>query len=102
MSALAPLEDPAYDPVHKPVDGWPPDVVAKWGPRSQVRWFNRFRKELRRQKYTYWEQFYCASEQHRGSCCSSCIGDQVGGWRDWDEAYCCCQAMREDAASEAP
>lgn len=89
----APLEDPAYDPVHKPVNGVPPDVVARWGPRSQVRWFGRFWEQLRPQRKEFWDRFYCSSEQHRGDCCVSCTADAEEGYRDWDEDKCCCKAF---------
>lgn len=29
---VAPLEDPDYVPVHVPLNGRVPDVVARWGP----------------------------------------------------------------------
>ena len=89
--SLAPLDDPAYVPEHPPVDGQIPDVVAKWGPRSQVRWFRRFGSELGRRRD--WDSFYCHSEHHRGLCCTSC-------WEDGDLGvlgtgdYCCCQDER--------
>lgn len=87
--AVAPLDDPAYEPAHPPVDGVPPDVVRKWGPRSQMRWFSRFGRDLKPQPYSFWAEFYCSSEQHRGGCCVSCIEDG-----EVYEDACCCQGLR--------
>jgi hypothetical protein len=89
----APLEDPAYEPRNPPVNGLPPDVVAKWGPRSQARWFKRYRSQMRAARYPFWERFHCESEQHTGLCCSSCIEDVNEGYEDWDEGRCCCRAF---------
>lgn len=86
----APLDDQSYDPQHKPVKGRPPAVVAKWGRRSQVRWFRRFWNELGRDGLVVpdvLEGFYCHSEEHTGPCCSSCMSYD-------DEApdgHCCCR-----------
>ncbi len=96
--SLAPLEDPAYEPRHPPVGGLPPDVVAKWGPRSQMRWFGRYRDQLRPMPWKFWERFYFASAEHRGNCCSSCIEDKNEGY-GWDIEGCCCAAMRERTES---
>jgi hypothetical protein len=87
----APLDDPEYDPQIKPVRGDVPDVVAKWGPRSQRRWFRRFYRELRPQKPAYWDRFYCESEDHIGPCCISCGED--GDMGDLD-GKCCCHAIK--------
>jgi hypothetical protein len=92
----SPLEDPTYDPVHKPADGQVPYVVEKWGPRSQLRWFDRFRSELRPQRAEYWARFYCSSLQHRGQHCPSCLDDEWDGYRDWDPDRCCCRAYRAE------
>lgn len=90
---LAPLEDPAYEPRHPPVGGLPPDVVAKWGPRSQLRWFDRYRGQLRTAPHSFWGRFYCGTSHHRGLCCASCIADIEDGYREWDyEDRCCCIA----------
>jgi hypothetical protein len=95
MAELAPLDDRTYQPQHPPVAGQVPDVVAKWGRRSQMRWFRRFRTELAPRRD--WERFYCQSESHLGLCCVSCWeeGDQgVQGCGD----YCCCrdEGLRRD------
>lgn len=92
--ALAPLEDPKYVPAHPPVNGVPPDVVEKWGARSQLRWFNRFRDQLTVRLITVWDRFYCASTEHRGMCCTSCKAD----WWDFGPIYtpddtCCCKGL---------
>lgn len=93
MSLKAPLEDPAYVPEHPPVDGNVPDIVAKWGPRSQLRWFDRYRDQLKPQPHARWALFYVHSEAHRGLCCDSCLDDEAMGYgSDIDE--CCCQALR--------
>ena len=102
---LAPLDDPAYDPMHKPVDGVVPDVVAKWGPRSQVRWFDRFHRQIKAMPPQEWNRFYCESVQHRGQCCMSCIEDAREGYCDWDrptdplrpveDERCCCYVLKE-------
>lgn len=87
---LAPLEDPAYEPEHPPVGRCVPDVVAKWGPRSQVRWFQRFGKQLGMQRHEVWDLYYCTSQEHRGLCCTSCEQD---GYDDLD-GHCCCEGLR--------
>lgn len=84
-----PLEDPTYTLTHPPIAGQIPDVIEKWGPASQLRWFQRFRAELGQRRD--WDRFYCQSEQHLGLCCTSCWeeGDQgVQGCGDW----CCCRS----------
>lgn len=86
----APLDDPAYEPVHQPVDGKIPDVVAKWGPRSQLRWFWRFRRQLADRQD--WGRFYCASEHHRGSCCYSC--EEESDFGVMQDGWCCCRDER--------
>lgn len=101
MTDLAPLDDPDYDPVHKPVGGRVPEVVKLWGKASQLRWFRRFRQEL-------WEQYealplheklalprddddyWSDSEHHRGRCCYSCFEEGEGGYID----HCCCKDER--------
>ncbi|HZP54350.1 hypothetical protein [Actinocrinis sp.] len=88
---LAPLDDPTYQPQHPPVNGQIPDVITKWGPRSQVRWFQRFRTELGPRRD--WELFYCHSEYHRGLCCTSCEDEGYEGVRGCGD-YCCCRDGR--------
>jgi hypothetical protein len=94
----APLDDPSYEPLHPPVNGQVPDVVAKWGPRSQVRWFWRYRFDL-------WEdgvipgeiadRHFVRSVEHRGSCCLSCLQDMDMGYDDM-QPHCCCIGLRAD------
>lgn len=88
---IPPLEDPDYQPLHPPVNGLIPDVVEKWGPRSQRRWFLRFNDQLQDQPYSVWEQYYVYSTEHRGLCCSSCESDADAGYGD-DLERCCCRA----------
>jgi hypothetical protein len=85
-----PLEDPNYEPKYEPVDGRPPEVVAKWGAPSQLRWFRRF--QGLRLTTEEWEQFHCESAQHRGLCCPSCLQDaEFQGFPNFDD-HCCCRA----------
>jgi hypothetical protein len=94
VTAVAPLDDPSYDPVHKPVDGRVPAVVARWGAASQLRWFARFRDELTRRKLiSEWDAFYCESAEHRGSCCDRCIEDWLDGYGY--ASGCCCKSESE-------
>lgn len=102
MADLAPLDDPAYDPVHKPVRGRVPEVVKLWGKASQLRWWRRFGQER-------WEQaealplherlklpthdsddYWCESPHHKGFCCVSCFEECEGGYID----HCCCKDER--------
>jgi hypothetical protein len=92
---LAPLDDPAYEPVHRPVNGRPPAVVAKWGAASQLRWFRRFRDELVF-PLDEWEQFHCSSPAHRGLCCVSCLEEREAGYYDTDG--CCCMGLYDATA----
>ena len=94
---VPPLEDPDYQPLHPPVNGLIPDVVEKWGPRSQRRWFDRFNDQVRAQPYSVWERYYCSSTEHRGTCCSSCESDFWEGYGG-DIDRCCCRAYRSEAA----
>ena len=89
---LAPLEDPRYVPAHPPVNGTVPDVVAKWGPRSQLRWFSRFHGSIKPMRAEEWARFYCESEVHSGLCCVSCTADKEEGYDDIPD-YCCCKAI---------
>ena len=92
MSAL--LDDPAYTPKHPPIGGRVPDVVAKWGAASQLRWFRRFWDDLSRStlQAKALEPFYCQSEEHRGACCISCLQEQYDGYYYTDS--CCCRAAK--------
>lgn len=85
-----PLEDPTYTPAHPPINGQVPDVVAKWSPRSQLRWFLRFGKQLGGRKD--WERFYCASEHHRGFCCTSCWDEFEASTGVMMDGWCCCRS----------
>lgn len=80
----APLEDPAYKPKHPPVNGEIPEVVAKWGAASQLRWFQRFGGQLGKRRD--WDRYYVHSVGHRGPCCTSCEEDGLFPDR------CCCKA----------
>lgn len=90
---IAPLEDPAYKPLHPPVNGRVPGVVAKWGPRSQLRWFDRFAGQLKPMPHKVWDQFYCVVLAHRGQCCTSCLQDKEDGYGG-DIDGCCCAAIQ--------
>lgn len=79
---MNPLEDPSYVPLHPPVDGRVPAVVARWGPRSQVRWFRRFFRSLRPATF---DGLFTSSVAHYGGCCHSCFED------GWDAVACCCK-----------
>lgn len=97
----APLDDPNYEPKHPPINGNVPDVVAKWGPQSQLRWFTRFHDQLKPQKHSTWDHFYCESDHHRGSCCNSCRDDIEMGYDyppedDDGNPLCCCRATWDD------
>lgn len=92
---IAPLEDPAYEPKHPPIDGQVPDVVARFGSRTQLRWFRRFGDQLGVRKD--WGDYYCQSEHHRGLCCSSCYGEYLDGYQGGGvmmDGWCCCQDER--------
>jgi hypothetical protein len=96
---FAPLDDPRYQPANPPLPGGGiPDVISKWGPRSQLRWFTRYHAELGLRPARFWERWHCSSVDHKGLCCPSCTY--------WDEEYgqdnigaeygkCCCYAIRE-------
>jgi hypothetical protein len=108
IDQLPPLEDPDYQPVHVPVHGRPPELVAKWGPRSQLRWFRRFYPEL----YAYVRgmkfpglasdianDYYCHSLEHKGPCCGSCISEEEDlGLRPYDD-HCCCHGYNAARAT---
>lgn len=86
-----PLDDPRYKPAHPPVDGWPPDVVRRWEPSSQIRWFSRYRRELRQATAAEWNRFWVESLQHRGLCCGRCDEDEWAGYSPVDG--CCCRGV---------
>ena len=92
---MAPLEDPAYTPAHQPISGRIPDVIAKWGPRSQLRWVHRFRHQLAQgQDVTH---LYADSLHHTGWCCSACIGEYEDGYQGGGvmvDGWCCCRDRR--------
>lgn len=103
MAALAPLEDPDYQPRYVPENGRPPAIVAKWGPRSQVRWFRRFWNDLGDHGLVNTDRlegFYCHSTEHTGPCCSSCMDYED----ETPDRYCCCkgyEAAKEPKAAES-
>lgn len=93
----APLNDPAYDPVHKPVNGRVPDVVIRWGKRSQLRWFERFWSLLldqRRLLTMDLSEYWCDSEHHKGLCCGSCESEFEDGFGVMMDGWCCCHDPR--------
>jgi hypothetical protein len=96
---LPPLEDPTYEPVHRPYSGGVHPVVAKWGPRSQLRWFWRFRRELRPMRSAEADLYYCHSVEHRGWCCGSCMGEIEDGYGQPYDEYCCCKGYNARTAS---
>lgn len=88
----APLNDPDYEPKHPPVNGQIPDVVTRFGMRTQIRWFARFGEQLGRR--ADWGNYHCQSEHHRGPCCGSCqweFEEQSGVMMD---GWCCCRDGR--------
>lgn len=89
---MHPLEDPRYDPVHKPQEGRVPPVIERWGPASQLRWFRRFGGELNPMEDlgAYW----CTSEEHPGPCCISCQWEAYEDTGVVMDGYCCCQDQR--------
>jgi hypothetical protein len=94
-----PLEDPAYEPKHPPVDGLIPEVVEKFGPATQLRWFKRFRSVLRFSTKNNMFLYHVTSEHHRGPCCGSCLveweEDSPRGYGTViDDGYCCCRDGR--------
>jgi hypothetical protein len=86
----APLNDPAYQPKHPPVDGWVPSVVSRWSARSQLRWFRRFWGTIDTRTVRDWGVYYVESLSHAGPCCGSCWDDQEYGSGVDDR--CCCHA----------
>lgn len=92
---FTPLDDPTYSPTTLPQNGHPPDVVAKWGRVSQLRWFRRFQADLKPWASAEWERFYCESEHHRGMCCVSCVEESLNGY--YDGFGDCCHRRDEEA-----
>lgn len=93
----APLDDPNYEPEHPPVNGIIPGVVAKWGPRSQLRWFRRFRSQLSDRQGQGWDQFYYVTENHLGGCCYSCAEEYEYSTGVMMDGWCCCREERPKA-----
>lgn len=88
---LAPLDDPRYVPQHPPRNGSVPWVVEKWGPRSQLRWFRRFRDSLDA-SWVQWDRYHRVSVEHLGGHCLSCLDEEEYlGYRG--TTGCCCRAM---------
>ena len=89
----APLEDPTYEPLYRPINGAPNPIVARWSPASQLRWFKRFwgSDEMPTLSWKESALLHVQSVEHVDQCCSSCLG--------YDEEYapddhCCCKATR--------
>lgn len=87
----APLNDRRYEPIHRPVNRRVPEIVAKWGPPSQVRWFHRFWDEIDWRTVDS-SRYHIHSTRHLGPCCAGCMSDE-----EWDglpvyDDQCCCNA----------
>lgn len=98
---IAPLDDPVYEPKHQPVNGQVPEVVARFGPRTQVRWFQRFRNTLweqrdRRNPVDY-SQYFAESLHHKGLCCPTCDNGEEAEY--WDGPGCCCRALGSEVTA---
>jgi hypothetical protein len=91
---MAPLEDPRYEPKHPPRGGYVPAVIDKWGPRSQLRWFVRFRRQLNPLPTSERARYYCDSLDHRGWCCDSCMDDWGEGYSSPPDGTCCCKGLK--------
>jgi hypothetical protein len=92
---VTPLEDPAYEPLHPPVDGQLPDVVRRFGKATQLRWFARFGDRLAPR--TDWDEYWCQSEHHKGPCCGPCEGEFEDGYQGGGvmmDGWCCCKDGR--------
>lgn len=98
----APLEDAAYEPVARPINGRPNPLVKKWGPRSQLRWFKRFwgSDAMPTLSTADANEYHCSSLEHKGGCCGSCIEDYEMGYDDLGE-HCCCRALVERVVEAA-
>lgn len=88
----SPLEDPRYVPEHPPINGIIPDVVARFGKNTQIRWFERFRGQLSVGQNL--DEYYVRSEYHKGSCCFSCIAEFDEDSGVIMDGYCCCRDSR--------
>lgn len=86
---MTPLEDPRYIPLHPPVNGMIPDVIERWGPSSQIRWFTRFRQDLKLWRVDL-TSYWISSLEHRGACCGTCLGELEETGIDPMDGYCCC------------
>src|SRR4051812_43977328 len=64
----APLNDPDYAPAYPPIDGRVPPEVARFGPRSQLRWFARHFDMLRDTSARALDDYYINSTMHTGAC----------------------------------
>jgi len=73
-----------------------PDGFDKWQllnptPEQQIEYFRTHDKV--RMSTVMWKKFYCQSLQHKGLCCSSCLGDEeYEGVPNFDDK-CCCEAV---------
>lgn len=96
MKTLTPLEDPNYQPKHPPINGTVPWVVGCWGPRSQLRWFTRFRRELKPRPRA-WAEYHCESLEHKDTCCLQCEDPAGDSPSDrWYGEECCCRGYRRE------
>lgn len=92
---MNPLDNPAYEPQHPPVDGQIPEVVRRFGKATQIRWFARFGDQLGARRD--WDEYWCMSEHHQGFCCGSCIGEFEDGYQGggvMTDGWCCCRDPR--------
>jgi hypothetical protein len=97
-----PLENPRYVPLHPPVNGGVPDVIARWGMRSQLRWFQRFGRQLTVRSPDV-EEYWCTSLEHRGMCCSGCGMEWDADGIDPTDGYaCCCKAQEHPTDGSEP
>jgi hypothetical protein len=91
----APLLNPSYEPEHPPINGTVPEVVARFGMATQIRWFQRFYRELNHD--TAWDEYYIHSEHHKGLHCISCSYDFNDGYHGGGvimDGWCCCLDSR--------
>lgn len=70
-----------------------PEGFAAWkltnpAPQQQIDYFKAHPKT--RMPATMWDQFFVQSLEHKGLCCSSCIGDEEYlGQPNFDDKCCC-------------